>query len=278
MIEKTQSQPLVLPPKHVAPPPPPPEPKKPEQAEEAPKPKVARDTDSIAGSTGKASSATLPDAKKQDDFNPLDPKDSPGRTAADVGSNVTTGVEVAKDARGIAGIFSSLAGRVSSLSRVGSGLATAATKVGGALTKVADWGADIATHAPKLARGFAGVAKAAPIIGIGMAGLDIGRAIMEKDPEKKREAKGTAVLSTVSGVAGIAGAAMLATPLAPVGAVLIGVGIGASVFSFVDTTFFKGAASKKIGDAVDAVADAGKAVGNAVASGAKKVWGAITSL
>ena len=46
----------------------------------------------------------------------------------------------------------------------------------------------------------------------------------------------------------------------------LGFGIAASVFSFVDTTFFKGAASKKIGDAVDAVADTGKAVGSAVAS------------
>jgi hypothetical protein len=277
MIEKTQSQPLVLPPKHTPAPPPPPEAKKPEQAEEA-KPKVARDTASIAGATGKASSSTLPAAKKQDDFNPLDPKDSPGRTAADVGSNVTAGVEVAADARGISGIFSSLAGRASSLSRFGSGLASAATKVGGWIDDVANFGSRIATAAPAVGRAFAGVAKAAPIIGIGMAGLDIGRAILEKDPEKKREAKGTAVLSTVSGVAGIAGTAMLATPLAPVGVALIGVGIAASAFSFVDTTFFKGAASKKIGDAVDAVADAGKAVGNAVASGAKKVWGAISSL
>ncbi|MFN3429754.1 MAG: hypothetical protein ACK46X_07355 [Candidatus Sericytochromatia bacterium] len=277
MIEKTQSQPLVLPPKHTPAPPPAPEATQPKPAPEQ-APRVARDTASIAGSTGKSSSATLPAAKKQDEFNPLDPKDSAGRTAADVGSNVVTGVEVAKDARGIAGLFSSLAGRASSLSRVGSGLAAAATKVGGAVAKVADWGDDIARHAPKLARGFASVAKAAPIIGIGMAGLDIGRAIMETDPEKKREAKGTAVLSTVSGVAGIAGAAMLATPLAPLGVGLMAVGIGASVFSFVDTTFFKGAASKRIGDAVDAVADAGKAVGDAVAGGAKKVWGAITSL
>ncbi|MNS21916.1 hypothetical protein D3C72_536940 [compost metagenome] len=277
MIEKTQSQPLVLPPKHTPAPPPPPEAKKPEQAEEA-KPKVARDTASIAGATGKASSSTLPTAKKQDEFNPLDAKESPGRAAADVSSNVVAGVEVAADARGISGIFSTLASRASSLSRVGSGLASAATKVGGWIDDVANWGSRIATAAPTVGRAFAGVAKAAPIIGIGMAGLDIGRAIMEKDPEKKREAKGTAVLSTVSGVAGIAGTAMLATPLAPLGVGLIAVGIGASVFSFVDTTFFKGAASKKIGDAVDAVADAGKAVGNAVADGAKKVWGAITSL
>jgi hypothetical protein len=270
MIDKTKSQPLPPAPKPVAPKPP--EAAKQEQpAAPAATATVAKDTANLGAKAGPASAMKLKGETKQDDFNPLDAKDSPGRTAADVGSNVVTGVEVANDARGIAGIASAVAGRVSILSRLGSAVSTG-------VTKVADWGARVATAAPKVGRAFAGVAKAAPVVGIVMAGLDIGRAALEKDPEKKREAKGTAALSTFSGVAGIAGAAMLATPLAPLGVGLIVAGIGASVFSFADTTFFKGAASKKIGDAVDAVADAGKAVGNGIASGAKKVWGAISSL
>ncbi|MNT87179.1 hypothetical protein D3C72_2275600 [compost metagenome] len=86
------------------------------------------------------------------------------------------------------------------------------------------------------------------------------------------------MLSTFSGTVGIAGAAMLATPLAPLGVGLIAAGIGASVLSFVDTTFFKGAASKKIGDGLDAVVEGAKNVGGAIADGAKKAWSAITSL
>lgn len=272
MIDKTKSQPLPPAPKPA--PPKPPVAAKPEQQARAATATVAKDTANLSAQTA----ATMKLAGQDEDFNVFDPKVSTGRQVADVGSNVVTGVEVAREARTVASVASSVAGRFSSLSRLGSAVSTA-------VTKVADWGADIAVHAPKAGRAFAGVAKAAPIIGIGMAALDIGRAINEKDPEKKREAKGTAALSTFSGVAGIAGTAMLATPLAPLGVALIVAGIGASAFSFVDTTFFKGAASKKIGDAVDAVANAGKAVGNAaqavgegVANGAKKVWGALSSL
>lgn len=273
MIDKTKSQPLVTPPKPV--PPKASEAAKPEQQAEGRAPataKLAKDSASISGASQNSGMRLEGQSRvHNDDFNPLDAKDSPGRTVADVGSNVVTGVEVAKDARSIAGIASAVAGRVSSLSRLGSAVSTG-------VTKVADWGARVATAAPTVGRAFAGVAKAAPVVGIVMAGLDIGRAALEKDPEKKREAKGTAALSTFSGVAGIAGTAMLATPLAPLGVGLIVAGIGASVFSFADTTFFKGAASKKIGDAVDAVAGAGKAVGEGIANGAKKVWGAISSL
>jgi hypothetical protein len=271
MIDKTKSQPLPPTPKPVAPKPPEAAKEDQQAAPATATATVAKDTANLGAKAGPASTMKLKGEAKPDEFNPLDAKDSPGRTAADVGSNVVSGVEVAKDARGIAGIASTVAGRVSILSRLGSAVSTG-------VTKVADWGSRVATAAPKVGRAFAGVAKAAPVVGLLMAGLDIGRAALEKDPEKKREAKGTAALSTFSGVAGIAGAAMLATPLAPVGAALIVAGIGASVFSFVDTTFFKGAASKKIGDAVDAVADAGKAVGKGIADGAKKVWGAITSL
>lgn len=268
MIDKTKSQPLPPAPKPVTPKPP--EAAKPEQQAAPATATIAKDTANLGAKAGPASTMKLGQAQ-QDDFNPLDSKDSAGRTAADVGSNVVAGVEVAKDARNIATIASTVAGRVSILSRLGTAVSTG-------VTKVADWGARVAAAAPTVGRAFSGVAKAAPIVGLVMAGLDIGRAALEKDPEKKREAKGTAALSTFSGVAGIAGTAMLATPLAPLGVGLIVAGIGASVFSFVDTTFFKGAASKKIGDAVDAVANAGKAVGEGIANGAKKVWGALSSL
>jgi hypothetical protein len=118
-----------------------------------------------------------------------------------------------------------------------------------------------------------------------MAGLDIGKAIAEKDPEKKQIYKGTAAFSTFSSAAGIGGTALLATPLAPLGVGLIAAGITASVVSFVDTTFLGGRISKVVGGAVDAVGSAAKAVGGAVADAGKAVghaassaWHALTSL
>lgn len=241
------------------PPPPPPEAKKKEEAD-----KVA-----LSPSSGKKSKAELPN-------NPLDK--SVGRTAADVTSGASGAAEVAKDTRGIASTAAALGSRFSWLGRLGSSVSTG-------LTKVADWGDDIAARAPKVGKAFVGFAKAAPFIGLGMAALDIGKAAIEQDPEKKQKAKGQAALSTISGVAGVAGAAMLATPLAPVGVACLAVGVGATVLSMADTFFFDGKVSTAIGGAVDAVGSAAKAVGEgvsnaakAVGDGAKKVWGAITSL
>jgi hypothetical protein len=262
MLDRLHSQPLTPPP---PPPPPPPKPEKAEEQEHKGEKTatVAKDESNVSGGN-QTSTAKLPGEKKKDDFNPLDAKDSTGRTVADITSNVNTGAEVAKDTRGIASVAASAGTRVGWLSRIGSSVSTG-------LSKVADWGDDIARAAPKVGRAFTTFAKAAPFVGVAMAGLDIGKAALEKDPEKKREAKGTAALSTLSAGAGIAGAALLVPPATAVGAALIGVGIAASVFSFVDTTFFKGAASKKIGDAVDWVADKGKKVGEAVGDAAKAV-------
>jgi hypothetical protein len=196
-----------------------------------------------------------PAESKDKDKNPL--ADSAGRTGADVVSGTSSAAETAKDARTISTIARTAGTRVSWLSRLGSGVANV-------VTKVADWGDRVALQAPKLAKGFLGLAKAAPFIGVGVAALDIGKAVLEKDPEKKKVAEGQAALSVLGGAAGVVGLVALATPLAPIA---LGIGIGTAVLSIADTALFGGKVSKAISGGMHAVAD-----------GAKKAWNALTSL
>lgn len=198
--------------------------------------------------------------------NPL--AEGPGRTGADVVSGTSSTAEVLKDSRAIGQVAQNAGSRVSWLAKLGGGVAKFAGKI-------ADWGDNVAAAAPKLAKGFLGLAKAAPIIGVGVAALDIGKAVLEKDPEKKQVAKGQAVLSVIGGAAGVIGLAAIATPLAPV---LLGIGIGAAVLSVADTFLFKGKVSKAIASGLDAAVDGAKAVGSAVADVGKKAWNALTSL
>lgn len=255
-----------------APPPPPPAP--PEEAKKKPE----GDKNDVAPANGRGSSMTLTkqEIKQGSPDNPY--ANSTGRNVADGTSTAADVAETTKDIRGIGGIVTSVGTRMPRLGRLTTGVADA-------LEWVATKGEAIGRVAPVAAKGFGALAKVAPILGVGMAGLDIGKAIAEKDPEKKQIYKGTAAFSTFSSVAGIGGTALLATPLAPVGAVLIGLGIAASVVSFVDTSFLGGRISKVVGGAVDKVADAGKAVGHAVADAGKAIghaassaWHALTSL
>lgn len=260
-----------VPPAAPPPPPPPPAP-----VEEAKQPQG--DQNGVAPATGRKSSARLPeqDKKQANSDNPY--ANSTGRNVADGTSTAADVAETTKDIRGIGGIFTSVGSRLPRLGRLTTGVADA-------LEWVATKGEAVGRVAPVAAKGFGALAKAAPILGVGMAGLDIGKAIAEKDPEKKQIYKGTAAFSTFSSAAGIGGTALLATPLAPLGVGLIAAGIAASVVSFVDTSFLGGRISKVVGGAVDKVADAGKAVGHAVADAGKAVghaassaWHALTSL
>lgn len=229
---------------------------------ETPKAKAAATTPTMATD---ADLTSKPKDKPKEN-NPL--ADSPGRTGADVVSGSSSAAEVLKDSSKIGEIAETAGTRVSWLAKIGGGISKAAQKV-------VSWGDDIARVAPKVAKGFLGFAKAAPFIGVGVAALDIGKAVLEKDPEKKKVAEGQAALSVIGGAAGVVGVMALATPLAPV---LLGIGIGTAVLSVADTFLFGGKVSKAISSGMHAVADGAKAVGSAVADGAKKVWGALSSL
>jgi hypothetical protein len=105
----------------------------------------------------------------------------------------------------------------------------------------------------------AGLAKAAPVLGMGIALLDIGKAVLEKNPEKKVEAKGTAVLSLISGVAGLVtiggalGYTSLGIALAPLAVPAMIIGSVATVLALADQFWLGGKVAKVIGSGLDAI-------------------------
>ncbi len=149
---------------------------------------------------------------------------------------------------------------------IGRGVARLTTGASNLVTKVAPKYADDAMKvaAPAIKGGgsvLRVIGKAAPVFNVVAATWDTYKAASENDPAKKAGAWANAGIS-IGGTAMALGAVALGAT--PVGWAL---GIGAAAFAgfqLVDNLAFGGKATAAIGDAV--------------AGGAKKVWGAITSL
>jgi len=177
-----------------------------------------------------------------------------GRKLAD-GTNAAAGM--ADGARGLkpaadtvraaseAGRFGGLTSRLSTLMDRGLG-------IGARLGDGVKWLAPVAT----------GLAKAAPFLGVGIALLDIGKAAIEENPEKKLKAQGMAVLSGVTGLAGVVaaggamGAVAFGVALAPLAVPAMIIGGVATVVALTDQFLLGGTITKGIGSGMNVIGDA----------------------
>lgn len=181
--------------------------------------------------------------------------DHAGRAAYDVLANAGAGAEVARDLRGIGAVVQQAGGKLPLLG----GLSTRLSRL---LDGVADWGVAVGSRMPRAASAFGKLAKAAPLLGVGVAMLDIGRAVIEQNPAKKQVAQGQAVLSAVGGLAGVigAGAAVGATAfglaLAPLAVPAVVIGVAATAVSLADSFWLGGAISKGIARGLASVGSA----------------------
>jgi hypothetical protein len=142
-------------------------------------------------------------------------------TAGDFVRDAAKAAEIVADASRAARPAGILARAVSIFSKVGSKLNTVINAV--------------ATTAPKF---FKVLGKAAPVLNVAVAGIDIGRAVAEKDPVKKQKAMGYAGLSVVSTALYLGSFAF--PPLALVGLAVTAVQVG-------DDWFNKGKISSLLG-------------------------------
>ncbi|MEB3198874.1 MAG: hypothetical protein VKP62_16910 [Candidatus Sericytochromatia bacterium] len=137
-------------------------------------------------------------------------------------------------------------GKLSYAGRFAAQFADEAVRLAGVLT----------AKAPAVAKVFNGLARTAPLLGAGVAALDVGRAAMENDPVKKQEATGLAVLSVTGGAAGLlaaggaAGVAVGGLALAPLVVPMTVIGISATAVSLLDQFLLGGTLSRPIGAAL----------------------------
>lgn len=181
--------------------------------------------------------------------NPL--ASSPGRTAVDV----VAGVAGAADgARGIAPAARAirLGSQAGGLGRFGALSVAAAKRMEGA---VAVW-ARFSQAAPGVAKVAAGLARSAPFLGVGVAALDVGRAILENNPAKQHESTGLAALSVTAATAGLVGAGAAAgvtvagLALAPLAVPATVIGIGATAVALADQFLLGGRLTRPIGQGI----------------------------
>ncbi|MEB3330755.1 MAG: hypothetical protein VKQ33_16135 [Candidatus Sericytochromatia bacterium] len=168
--------------------------------------------------------------------------DGKARLPADVLAGVAGAADGARSAQpGIAAVRAAgQAGRLTSLGAVGCAVASLADE---ALTLAAR----VAQAAPTLVRVGSGLARFAPVAGLVVSGIDVGRAVLEQDPAKKTRATGLAVLSVTSGVAGVVGAVAVGLAVPPLAAGAAVVGIGAAAAAALDQLVLGGAVSRPVG-------------------------------
>lgn len=134
-------------------------------------------------------------------------------------------------------------GRFGSLGTTVAGWLDGLVRLGGRATEAVSW----------LGWLGSGLAKAAPLLGVGVAVLDVGKAAIEDDPRKKRRAEGMAVLSGISGIAGLlawgaaAGATAFGVALAPLAVPCMVVGVAATVLGVADQFLLDGKVARAIG-------------------------------
>lgn len=178
--------------------------------------------------------------------NPL--ASSPGRTAADI----IAGVAGAADgARGIAPAARAIraGSRAGGLGRLGALTVVTAKRMESA---VAAWGR-FSKMAPGVAKVAIGLARSAPFLGVGIATLDVGRAIIEDNPAKQHEATGLAALSVTAAGAGLVGAGaasgltVAGLALAPLAIPATVIGLSATALALTDQFLLGGRLTRPIG-------------------------------
>lgn len=170
-----------------------------------------------------------------------------GRRIVDVTSTVAS---TADGARGVPAAVEVVktASEAGKLGRFSAFVARFSTLADEAVAAVVAYGG----RAPRVVGALGRVANAAPILGVVVAGFDIGRAVIEKNPEKKMRAEGMAVLSTTSavagvlGAAGVAGATVAGVALAPIAVPAMVVGGVLTAVTLADSFLLGGAISKGI--------------------------------
>lgn len=257
-VDKANTQPIQGQPRFTAPIP-------------TPETRVQIGSDALTLGTGRivpatpAPAAPAPAANKQAEQggNILD--DSVGRNLAD-GTNAAAGAaDGARSIKPTADIVRAAAngGKWTWLTSRAASVMEQITNLGTRIAGGARWVAPVAT----------GFAKAAPILSVFVAGLDIGKAALEQDPEKKVKAQGMALLSSISGLGGIVaaggalGAVAFGVALAPLAVPAMIIAGVATVVALADQFLLGGAITKKIGQGLNAVGD-----------GIGKAWSALTSL
>jgi hypothetical protein len=189
------------------------------------------------------SSLANPETQKR---NPL--ASSPGRRVVDVMAGVAG---AADGARGIAPTARAIriGSQAGGLGRWGAlGLATAKRME----RAVAVWGR-FSQAAPGVANFAANLARCAPFLGVGVAALDVGRAIIEDNPDKQHEATGVAALSVTASLAGLVGAGAAAGltiagfALASVAVPATVIGLSATAVVVIDQFLLRGALTRPIG-------------------------------
>jgi hypothetical protein len=123
---------------------------------------------------------------------------------------------------------------------------------------VALWGR-VSQAVPGVAKVAAGLARSAPLLGVGIAALDVGRAIIEDNPAKQNEATGLAALSVTAAGAGLVGAGAAAgvtvagLALAPLAIPATVIGLGATAVALADQFLLGGRLTRPIGGALQRV-------------------------
>jgi hypothetical protein len=218
---------------------------------------TAQPTQPVAQAPARASqpamgrdTATLTGAPRE--RQPPNVLDGAARLPADVLAGVSGAADGARSARpGLEAVRTAgQAGRLAPLGALGRGIASLADEAV-ALT------ARVAQASPTLMRVGTGLARVAPVAGLVVSAIDVGKAVLEQDAAKKTRATGLAMLSVTSGVAGAVGAVAAGAAMTPlvVGAAVIG--IGAAGAAALDQFVLDGALSRPLGRLWNSVTGSG---------------------